>query len=129
MPEGKFIHNNRAPIVTKRDLAIDSYGLRHGERIGGGVYNTYNFGGAGGVQKSSQITCEFLPGILRDCRWFVRLAVPEHIGCNDTITRLNPWADLVPPAVPICLLTGGFSTLSVSICHTRYQEIRVPRAG
>ena len=129
VPEGQFIHDNRTPIVANRNLVIGLYGLHHGERGWRGVYNTYNFGGAGGVQKSSQIVCEFLPGILRDRRRFVCLTISEHIGYNYTITRLNPRADLVPPAVPICLLTRGFSTLSGSTCHTRYREIRVPRAG
>jgi len=105
------------------------FGLHRSERGWRSVYNTYNFGDADGVQKSSQIVCEFLPGILRDRRRFVRLTVSEHIWRDYTITRLNPWADLVPPAVPICLLTRGFSILSVSIRHTRYREIRVPRAG
>ena len=104
-------------------------GFYRGERRQRGVYDTYNFGDADSVQKSGQIICEFLQGIIRGCRRLIRLTVSEHIGCDYTITRLNPWADLVPPAVPIRLSIGGLSILSVSIRHTRDREIHVPRVG
>jgi hypothetical protein len=53
------------------------------------------------------------------------LAVSKHIGRDDTIARLNPWADLVPPAVPTHSLIRGHNA---STCHTRDRENRVPRA-
>jgi hypothetical protein len=93
------------------------------------VYNTYDFRDTDGVQKSSQIICEFLQGIIRGRRRFVRLTVSEHIRYEYTVTRLNPWADLVPPAVPVHLLVRGRIVLSVTVCHTRDREIHVPRVG
>ena len=93
------------------------------------MYGTYHFRDIDDVQERSQIVCEFLEGIIRDRPWLVRLAVSEHIRYDDTITGLNPWADLVPPTVPIRLLTGGPDTLSTSACHTRNLESRVPGVG
>ena len=71
------------------------------------MYGTYHFRDTDDVQERSQIVCEFLEGIIRDRPWLVRLAVSEHIRHDDTMTGLNPWADLVPPTVPIHLLIGG----------------------
>jgi hypothetical protein len=65
------------------------------------VYGAYRFRNPNGVQKSSQIVRESLPGIIHDPRRFVRLAVSQHIRRDYTITRLNPWANLVPPPIPI----------------------------
>jgi len=104
-------------------------GFHRGERGQRRVYNTYSFRDAEGVQKSSQIICEFLQGIICDCRRLVRLTVSEHIGCDYTIACLDPWADLVPPTVPIHLLVRGLSVLSASIRHTKDREIHAPRAG
>lgn len=93
------------------------------------VYDTYHFGDANHVQKSSQIICKFLQGIIRDRQRLVRLTVSEHIRRDDTIARLNPWANLMSPAIPIHSSIRGLDNLSAPACHTRDREIRVPRAG
>jgi len=129
VPEGQSIYDNRAPVMANRNLVItDALELI---TVGGGstVYDAYHFRDADHVQKSSQVVCEFLHGIIRDRQRLICLAISEHIRSDDTITRLNPRANLVSPTVPIYSLIRGLDDISASIRRTKGLGIHVSRAG
>ena len=115
--------------MTNRDLVITEVSELITVDGECGVYGTYHFGDVNGIQESSQIVREFLQCIICDRQRFVRLAVSKHIRRNDAVTCLNPWANLVPPAIPVHSLVRGLGTISTSTYHTRGRESRVPRAG
>lgn len=52
------------------------------------------------VEKSSKVIGELLERILLRFIGFVSLTVTQHVRCDDTVTSLNPRADLILPGSP-----------------------------
>lgn len=63
-------------------------------------YLTYRLVNFKEIKQRSKIRGKLLCSILIRGFWLVRLAIPEHIRCDNAISLLNQSWDCVPPAIP-----------------------------